>query len=127
MRRHQLVRTFVLDAIADDYENLEQITKHVTSLSARCGITIESSEILQALGDLIAADLAKAYRLSNETAEEFHGMPPSDQIGSPHLSTTSDVYFWVTQEGRRLQLSDCADWPFDDDNLLRSDWKSPES
>jgi aryl-alcohol dehydrogenase-like predicted oxidoreductase len=127
MRRRQLVRTFVLDAIADDYENLEQITKHVTSLSVRCGMTIESSEILQALGDLIAADLAKAYRLSNETAKEIHGMPPSDQIGSPDLTTTGDVYFWVTQDGRRLQLSDYADWPFDGDNLLRSDWNPPES
>jgi hypothetical protein len=121
MHRSQLVRMFVLDAIADDYENFEQITKHVTSLSSLYGMPIASSEILQALSDLIGADLAKAYRLSNEV-EEISGMPPPSEIGSHNLTTANDIYFWVTKKGADLQLLHCADWPFNDDNVLRSDW-----
>jgi len=70
MHRRELVRTFVLNGIADDYENLEQITKQAASLRADCGMTIQSSEILEALGDLVGAGLAKAYRLSSNEAEE---------------------------------------------------------
>ncbi len=127
MRRSELVRTFVLNGIADDYENLEQITKQVDGLSAGCGMTIQSSEILEALGDLVRAGLAKAYRLSSDGAKEIDGMPSAHEIGSPNRTTASDSYFWVTKKGMDLQLSPCEDWPFDENNLLRSDWSPPEN
>jgi len=127
MRRSELVRTFVLNGIADDYENLEQITKQVDGLSAGCGMTIQSSEILEALGDLVGAGLAKAYQLSSNQPEEIIGMPPTNEIGSPNLTTASDIYFWVTKKGMDVQLSPCEDWPFDENNRLRSDRSPPEN
>jgi hypothetical protein len=127
MYRRELVRMFVLSVISDDYENLYQITKQVGTCSSDCGLAFETNEILDALGDLIANDLAKAYRLSN-TAEELHGMPPTEVIGSPNESSLGDVYFWVTEKGRQLVLSNYDDdgWPFDEDNVLKADWKQPE-
>jgi len=119
---------FVLNEIADDYENLHQITKQVTPLASACGLTIETSEILQALRDLTTSDLARAYRFvppSNAT-EEIRGMPPVDEIGLADVSRRDDVFFWVTEKGARLTLADNPDWPFDDDRILRSDWKPPE-
>jgi hypothetical protein len=127
MHRRELVRMFVLDGIADDYENLEQITKHVASLSADCGMTIQSSEILEVLGDLVGAGLAKAYRLSSDGAKEIDGMPSAHEIGSPFLTTEDDIYFWVTKKGMDLQFSPSKDWPFDENNRLRSDWAQPEN
>jgi hypothetical protein len=119
----------VLNEIADDYENLHQITKQVTPAGSACGLTIETSEILHALRELITADLARAYRLStmSRTAEEIQGMPRAHEIGSPDGSMVSDVFFWVTEKGRQLVLSGNPDWPFDDNNVLRSDWKPPEN
>jgi hypothetical protein len=53
-------------------------------------------------------------------------MPPIDEIGSPHEYRQDDVHFWVTEKGMQLQLSDYPDWPFDDRNVLRPDWKPPQ-
>jgi hypothetical protein len=118
---------FVLNEIADDYENLHQVAKQVASLSSDCGLTIETHEILEALGDLIANDLASAYRLSStSTAEKLYGMPPADQIGSPDESMMGDIYFWVTEKGRQLVRSRSPDWPFDDDYILKTNWNRPE-
>jgi len=118
---------FVLDGIADDYENLQQIAKQVASLSSDCGTTIELSEILIALGDLVGAGLAKAYRLSSSEPEEICKMPAASEIGSPYLTTANDIYFLVTTKGMDLQLSPNKDWPFDENNLLRRDWAPPEN
>jgi hypothetical protein len=49
-------------------------------------------------------------------------MPPANEIGSPNLTTGSDIYFWLTKKGMDLQLSPYKDWQFDENNLLRSDW-----
>jgi hypothetical protein len=129
MRRSELVRMFVLNKIADDYENLHQITKQVEPLGSACGLSIETSEILQALGELIAADFARAYRLSimSRTAEEIQGMPPAHEIGSPDVPMVVDAFFWATEKGRQLARSKATDWPFDDDRVLRSNWNPPES
>jgi hypothetical protein len=117
---------FVLNEIADDYENLHQITKQVTPLGSACGLTIETSEILQALRDLTTANLARAYRFvppSNAT-EEILGMPPTDEIGSPDVSRREDVFFLVTEKGTTRPCG----YPTgpDNDRVLRSDWKPPE-
>jgi hypothetical protein len=82
MHRSELVRRLFWTELSDDYQNLEQITKQVASLSADCGMTIESSEVLEALGDLVRGDLAKAYRLSNEP-EEIVGCLPLTKSDRP--------------------------------------------
>jgi hypothetical protein len=108
----------VLDQICDGYECLYQITIQLAMLTSRCGLTIETPEVLAALGDLIADGLARA--------EGIDGMPPIEEIGSPHELGLDDVYFGITDKGMQLQLSDYPDWPFDDNNVPRSDWKPPE-
>ena len=75
MKRKQFVRRLVLDHIADDYENVDQmILNEVAEDGARCGLTIERPEIVNALAGLIEDRLAKAYVLSS-TATELQGMP----------------------------------------------------
>src|SRR5258706_5382687 len=118
VRRRDLVRTVVLDQISDDWECLHQIRIQVDLFSSGCGLIIEAHEILDALGDLISGGLAKA--------EGIDGMPSIEEIGSPDEAGINDVYFRVTEKGMQLQLSDYPDWPFDDRNVLRPDWKPPE-
>jgi len=123
-RRRQLVLRIVLNEISDDYENLK-ITKQVHRTSSDCRMTVSHHEILQALTDLITAKLAKAYRLSNGV-EPIDGMPSATEIGSPDAPAVEDAFFWITKKGMKLQLAAYSDWPFDDDNQLRADWKPPE-
>jgi len=109
---------FVLDVIADDYENLEQIRKEVNSFGARSGLTIGSDEILEGLISLIEDGLAKAYRLSQtEPVEAIEGQPPP--------AAMEDYYFWVTKKGRELQTSEYEDWPFEETGALRKGWTPP--
>jgi hypothetical protein len=124
-RRRELVLRIVLNEISDDYENLYQITKQVRRTSSDCGMTVSLQEILQALADLVAAKLAKAYRLSNGV-EGIDGMPSAEEIGSPDEPAVEDAFFWITKKGMKLQLADYPDWPFDQNNVLRADWNPPE-
>jgi hypothetical protein len=124
-RRRELVLRIVLNEISDDYENLHQIAKQVAMTISGCGMTVPLEEILQGLTDLVDAKLAKAYRLSNGV-EAIDGMPSPEEIGSPDEPGVEDAFFWITKEGMKLQLADYPDWPFDDDNRLRADWRPPD-
>jgi len=117
--RSELIKRFVLNAIADDFENLEQITKDVTNLSGKCGLTITSSEIVRGLGCLIETGLAKAYRLyaSERPPDEISSLPPAKDI--------DHYYFGITEKGMSVQLSDYDGWPFDEQNVLRKGWAAP--
>jgi hypothetical protein len=54
MDRYELVRRLVLNSIFDDYENVDQvILRGVAEDGAKCGLTIERSEIVNALSGLI--------------------------------------------------------------------------
>ena len=119
VRRSELIQMFVLNEISDGYECLHQIIKQLNPLSSAAGLTIETSEVIEALRDLIANGLAEADGIDE--------MPPTDEIGSPDEAGIDDVYFRMTEKGMQLQLSDCPDWPFDDRDVLRPDWKPPES
>jgi hypothetical protein len=97
MNRTELVRLLVLNEISDDYENVDQvILRHVAELSAKCGYTIERSEIVDALYGLIEDGLAKAYLLpgTERRATELQGMPPLDVI-EKYFKT----YFLYNEEG----------------------------
>ena len=118
VERSELIRMFVLDVIADDYENLDKIYGEVGQLAKKCGLAATAREIRQGLLDLIRTNLAKAYRLSpRRPTEEISGVPSPDEI--------EECYFWVTDGGRQLQSSDYADWPFDETGSLRTDWSPP--
>lgn len=65
MNRGELVRLLVLNAISDDYENVDQVIfRYVVEQLSKLGMAIERSEIVSVLGGLIQDALAKAYLLS---------------------------------------------------------------
>ena len=106
MNRSELIRRFVLNAICDDYENVDQvILRQVAEDAARYGLAIERSEIVDALAGLIDDGLAKAYLLSGTApfSTELHAMPSLDVIEEDFRT-----YFYITKKGTDFQLSDNA-------------------
>jgi len=60
MERNELLRRLVLNEISHDYENIDQIIfPHVEKL----GFTIQRSDIVNALAELIEQRSARAYLL----------------------------------------------------------------
>jgi hypothetical protein len=114
MNRCELIRRFVLNEIADDYEELGKLYAEVADLGTRSGLPIEKFEILQELILLIESGLASAFILTTVPVQQIQGVPPLDKV--------EDYYFLVTDKGMELQLSDDSWWPFDDDFQLRKDW-----
>jgi hypothetical protein len=120
MNRREFVRRLVLRTISDDYENVDQIIlPDVAAHGAKCGLTIDRSEIVAALRGLIEDGLAKAYLLSGRKpyAADLQGMPQIDLIEEDFKT-----YFYITKKGIDLHLSDDKWFPIDDDDNLRPDW-----
>ena len=90
MVREKVVRSFVMSAIANDYEEIGMIVHDVGNWAAESGLSIDSKEIWDALIRLIEDGLAKAYRLGN-AAVEIQNMS--------ELSMDSDHYYYLTAEG----------------------------
>ena len=63
----------------------------------------------------------------------FDWFEMSDRIGgqwafeNPNGRSAAYRSLHIDTSKEQLQLSDYPDWPFDDNNVLRSDWKPPES
>lgn len=117
MERNKLVRLMVLNEICDDYENIDQIIlPHLARQCAKLGFAVERSDIVRALAELVADGLAKAYRLSSTApVKELQGMPQLDAVDEDF-----EIYFYITDKGMVLQLSDDQEWPFDDEGNPRS-------
>jgi hypothetical protein len=126
VNRSGLVRLLVLDTICDDFESVDQvILREVAEQGHKCGLNIGRSEVVDALAGLVQDGLAKAYDLSACGRDPFSGELP----GMPSLGVVKEdfnTYFYITKKGRDLQLSDDGSWPFDDNGLLRRDWKPPD-
>jgi hypothetical protein len=110
MIRSGFVRRLVLNSICDDFENVDQvILRDVAETAAKCGLTIERSEVVDALAGLIEDGLAKAYLLPGTGRDPFSGeldgMPPMDVIEEGFKA-----YFYITKKGMNLHLSDDT-WP----------------
>jgi hypothetical protein len=123
MTRSEFVRLLVLNSICDDFENVDQIIlPDVARTGARCGLTIERSEVVGALASLIADGLAKAYILPGPERSPFSGelpgMPPMDEVDE-----NFKTYFYITKKGMDLHLSDREWFPLDDEGELRKDWQ----
>jgi hypothetical protein len=116
MERRELLRRLVLDSICDDFENVDQIIlQDVARAGSKLGLTIERSDIVDALEGLIEDGLAKAYLLSatmgpDPFAGELPGMPPMDVV-EEYFQT----YFYITKKGMDFHLADDTWWPFDDE------------
>ena len=109
MNRSDLIRRMLLRAIADDYENVDQVIyRQCAEAGAAIDLTIERSDIVDALRGLIQEGVAKAYLFSSTNdCMAFHGMPPLDVI-----ETDFKTYFYITKKGIDL-LSQDTWWPFD--------------
>ena len=121
MVRSEFVRWLVLNSICDDFENVDQvILRDVAEGAAKCGLTVERLEVVEALASLIEGGFAKAYILSADSRDPFsgelQGMPPMDVI-EEYFKT----YFFRTKKGLELQISDDSWWPFDDEGEPRQD------
>jgi len=121
MNRNELVRLFVLNAISDDYENVDQvILRSVAEDGAKCGLTIERSEVVHALAGLIEDGLAKAYLLSG-TAPHVTELPGMPAMNIPEKDF--ETYFYITKKGMDLHLHEDTCWPLDDEGNLKPDWR----
>ncbi len=119
MNRRELVRLFVLDWIRDNWENVDQlILAKVAEMGAECGLTIDRSEVVNALAGLVGDGLATAYRFAGEESVDIEGMPPLDTVEEDFVT-----YFRATEKGMELHLSDQPGWPFDESGDLRPGWR----
>jgi hypothetical protein len=118
--RQVFVRRLVLNSICDDGENVDQIIlSEVNRDAAKCGMTIERAEVIDALTQLVEGGLAEAWILSEWPGKsvKVQGMPPMEIIEEKF-----QTYFFITEEGMKAHLSDDTWWPFDDEGDRRSDW-----
>ena len=115
MTSKDLLRTLVLSAIADNYENSDWITENVVHLAGECGFLVERPDVERTIGDLIGEGLARAYRLTatEDPAEEMTGIPTAAEFG--------DAYFLMCESGLAVLRS--FPWPFDDDDVLQEDFR----
>jgi hypothetical protein len=109
MRRKELVRLVVLNAICDDYENIDQIIlPNVINDAAECSVAgVDRGEIVEALTGLVTDGLAEVFILSGHEpfAVRMGGMPPVDVIEEDFKT-----YFFITEKGMQLHLADDT-WP----------------
>jgi hypothetical protein len=89
VNRNELITKFVLDMVADGYEDINRIIKDVINLSERCGMNVQ---IIHALSGLVSRQLVKAHRfpLDGSPTEEGFEMPPCGKIGEYHFKITSE-------------------------------------
>ncbi len=128
MDRRELVRMMVLDAICDDFENVDQIIlPEVAGNCRKLGLVVKRSEIVNALAGLVEDGLAKAYDLANlpnprdSFSGELESMRSLDQV-----EENFKTYFYITKKGTDFHASDDAWWPFDDEGKRLPDWHLDE-
>ena len=125
MDRGELIRRLVLNAICDDFENVDQVILPIVAKDcARLGFVVERAEVVSALAILVREGLAKAYDLQNlpDTRDPFSGeirsMPSLD-----HVEEDFRTYFYITTKGTEFHLSDDTWWPFDEEGERRPNWR----
>lgn len=123
MTRSELIRRMVLNAMCDDFENIDQIILPVVARDcAKLGFSVERAEIVQTVSELVKEGLAKAYDLSGNKRDPFSGelpgMPPVD-IVEEYFKT----YFYPKKKGMDFHRSDDTWSPFDDDDNVVPDWR----
>jgi hypothetical protein len=88
-------RMYVASAIADDYEQLQQVVTDTRRWAAEDGIApFTSEELLSEIGDLIRGGYASAYLLSPEAP---HVVP----VGKDYQGW-NDVWYLLTSNGQAL-------------------------
>ena len=104
MLRQQWLRLLILNAMADDLEDLQQIFLSVNLDAKRWETTASIDEILPELKALVDTDLVRAYVFTR--TESYVRLDPAS------IDDLKSCWCEMTAEGRRLQDSDW--WPFDE-------------
>jgi hypothetical protein len=91
------LRSYVINAVADDYESLEIIERVALEFAATDGITIDIGEIPGVLHTLVADGLIQSYRFR----------PPGNDAEAVAfaLNDVQELWFYITPEGKRQLLS----------------------
>lgn len=92
MEKTALLRSLVMDAIANDYEDFATIVEDVAAWASERDICVTAPEISASLFELVKSGLAKAYALSNSPREVQLNDPPDGSEG---------WYFLLTKQGRQ--------------------------
>lgn len=112
----------VLNAMCDDFENVDQIIlPQVARDCAKLGFSVDRSEIVKTLSGLVSDGLAKAYLLSAHERDPFsgeiQGMPPLDVVEEDFKT-----YFYITKKGMDFHRANDTWRPFDDDDNVLPNW-----
>jgi hypothetical protein len=91
--RSYILRSYVMSAIADDYESLHIVTETVAEWAEKDGTTFDRQELLAELGALIRDGYAQAYVLS--------ARPPHTSIAEYCETRADEFWFMLTLAGIR--------------------------
>lgn len=117
--RAEFIRMFILDVVCDDYESLQKIFEDAASFSKQFQVDLTPQELVEALAGLIAEGLVDCYRLSPDA--------PNERIrGVPENVSVADHYFYISDEGRPIHMSEYPFWPWDDEGQPIAGWTCPE-
>ncbi len=87
----QVLRSLVLESIANDYEDFQMVVHEVTQWAKKREISFSIDEIANTLLDLISEANARAWRLGDA--------PERIQVTRKCLGD-QDVYFIITSKGK---------------------------
>ena len=117
MTREELIRRAVLNSCCDDWENIDQVMlRDAVDYCAECGITIDRADIVEALAGLFRDGLVQAY--GPPSGFLLDAMPAVDEP-----EEYFETYFYLTEKGMELHMSDDPSAPFDPEGKLRPNWK----
>ena len=92
--RERVIDEFVVEAVANDYENFECVVQQVTKWSARIGLRTTRQELIDALERAIGNGYALAYSLSPQE--------PHSQVVEFSRARLDELWFYVTPKGREF-------------------------
>jgi len=83
-----------MNAVADDYEDLEHVVDWASRLLSECGIVTSRPELVQTLQELTREGLAQAYVLSP--------VPPYTTVVPFKSAESGQLWFYLTPDGLDL-------------------------
>ena len=108
VKRHELLRSFVLSEISDDYEEPEHIHENVCKRAELCGMSVHPEDVARVLIDLVNIGDAKAYWLWVDPPREVHE--------ALSIANAYDYYFLITDKGKESLVR--AEWPLDEEDRV---------
>ena len=124
MTRAELLRRFILNAVCDDYEELEMIYYCVYRDATECHLWIERADVMDALMEAVESGFVKAYRVRAvppKVLEVMEGMPSAEERETPFT-----IWYYLTPKGKQLHMSDDDDLPWDEQGRIKEGWVGPE-